>query len=117
MHGGEIFIPKINSIRIIDIAKSMNSNAKIKIIGIRPGEKIHEVLCPQDESHLTLEFKDHFIIKPTIGLEIKNNYNLNKIGEKGKKVKQNFEYISSKNTFLKINKIKAILEKLNTNTL
>lgn len=117
MHGGEIFIPKINSIRIIDIAKSMNSNAKIKIIGIRPGEKIHEVLCPQDESHLTLEFKDHFIIKPTIGLEIKNNYNLNKIGEKGKKVKQNFEYISSKNTFLKINEIKAILEKLNTNTL
>ena len=93
MHGGEIFVPKINSINIIDIAKAMDPKAKIKIIGIRPGEKIHEVLCPKDEAHLTIEFKDHYIIKPTIGLEIKNNFNVNKLGEKGKNVHNNFEFV------------------------
>ena len=113
MHGGEIFVPKIDSIKIIDIANAMSSKAQKKIIGIRPGEKLHEVLCPKDEAHLTLEFKDHFIIKPTIGLEIKNNFNINQLGEKGKKVPRDFEYVSSKNTFLNISKIKNILNKLN----
>ena len=53
MFGGEIFIPKVDSIKILDIAKAINSKAKIKIPGIRPGEKLHEILCPQDEAHLT----------------------------------------------------------------
>ena len=113
MHGGEIFVPKINSIKIIDIAKVMSTKAKIKVVGIRPGEKIHEVLCPKDEAHLTLEFKDHFVIKPTIGLEIKNNFNINNKGERGKKVSKNFEFISSKNIFLNTQQIKNILKKLN----
>ena len=109
MLGGEIFIPKVDSIKIIDIAKAISSNTKIKIVGIRPGEKMHEVLCPQDEAHLTLEFKDHYVIKPSIGLEIKNNYQINAIREKGKKVSESFEYSSNLNKFLSIKDIKKII--------
>ena len=57
MQGGEIFIPKIPSCYIKDIALALNPNIKLKIIGIRPGEKLHESLCSQTEAHLTLEFK------------------------------------------------------------
>ncbi len=66
MYGGEIFIPKIPSMKIVDLAKPMAPNLPHKIIGIRPGEKLHEIMCPADDSHLTLEFDDHFVIKPTI---------------------------------------------------
>ena len=62
MQGGEIFIPKIPSIKITDLAKAMAPDKKTKIIGIRPGEKIHEIMCPQDMAHHTLEFSDHFVI-------------------------------------------------------
>ena len=77
MQGGEIFVPKIPSIKIVDIAKSLYPNVKIKFIGIRPGEKLHEVMCPRDDSHLTLEFKDHYIIKPSISFTRKINYSKN----------------------------------------
>ena len=58
MKGKEIFVPKIPSIKITDLVKAINPKLKMKIIGIRPGEKIHEVMCPQESSHLTLEFKE-----------------------------------------------------------
>ncbi len=109
MYGGEVFVPKIKSFKIIDIAKAIDPKAKIKIIGIRPGEKVHEILCPKDESHLTIEFKNYYIIKPTIGLEIKNNYQLNPLKEKGKFVSKNFEYSSSENEFLNVKQIKKLL--------
>ena len=64
MQGGEIFVPKIASIRITELAEAMAPNLPIKIIGIRPGEKIHEIMCPADDSHLTVEFDDHFVITP-----------------------------------------------------
>ena len=64
MEGGEIFVPKIPSIRITDLAKAMNSNYKLKIIGIRPGEKIHEQMCPAESSLNTLEYKKFYIIYP-----------------------------------------------------
>ena len=66
MDGGEIFVPKIPSIKITDLALAMAPNLPHKIIGIRPGEKIHEVMCPIDDSHLTFEFNDHFVISPSI---------------------------------------------------
>ena len=62
MNGGEIFVPKIPSIKIVDLAKAMNPKAKIKLIGIRPGEKIHEQMCPKESSSHTLEFDNFFII-------------------------------------------------------
>ena len=64
MHGGEIFVPKIPSVRIVDLATAMAPELPHKIVGIRPGEKLHEVMCPADDSHLTLEFDDHFVIQP-----------------------------------------------------
>lgn len=64
MVGGELFIPKIPSYRILDVVKAIAPNAEVKFIGIRPGEKLHEVMVPEDEAHMTLEFDTHFIIQP-----------------------------------------------------
>lgn len=98
MHGGEVFVPKIPSIRIVDLVKSMLPSGKYDVIGIRPGEKLHEVMCPQDDSHLTLEFDDHFVIKPTIRFHREEvDYAQNPLGEKGASVHFGFEYSSGKN--------------------
>ena len=94
MKGGEIFVPKLPSIKIIDLAKILSSKSKIKFTGIRPGEKYDEVLCPKDESHLTLEFKKYYLIKPSIIFNQPNDYTRNQLKEKGKKVKDGFEYNS-----------------------
>src|SRR6185369_11328890 len=66
MHGGEIFVPKIPSMRILDLVESMAPGIATRVVGIRPGEKLHEVMCPVDDCHLTLEFADHYVIKPAI---------------------------------------------------
>ena len=114
MRGGEIFVPKIPSIKMVDLAKSLNSKFKIKIIGKRPGEKLHEVMCPQDESEKVVEFKNYFVISPStiFGKILKHNYFKSLEGEKGKKVNKNFEYHSGNNRhFLKINEIKVLNRK------
>ena len=99
MRGGEIFIPKIPSVRITDLATAMAPTLPQTNIGIRPGEKIHEIMCPADDSHLTLEFEDHFAIRPSIIFSEQNNsYSPNKIGEEGKPVEQGFEYNSGTNS-------------------
>lgn len=98
MRGGEIFVPKIPSVRVVDVARAVAPQLDHRIVGIRPGEKIHEVMCPADDSHLTLEFDDHFVIRPTINFaECDNQYSPNKIGETGAMVEQGFEYSSGKN--------------------
>jgi len=114
MKGGEIFIPKIPSMKILDLAKSFSEKYSIKIIGIRPGEKLHEILCPKDSAHLTLEFKDYYIITPSILFYGKKNiFTKNNSGEKGKRVPIDFEYDSASNdTFLSVSKIKKMLKKL-----
>ena len=98
MYGGEIFIPKIPSMYITELAKAMAPNLSHKIIGIRPGEKLHEIMCPADDSHLTLEFNDHFVIKPTIQFTNMSDFSVNQLGEKGVPVEQGFEYNSGNNT-------------------
>jgi UDP-N-acetylglucosamine 4,6-dehydratase len=98
MCGGEIFIPKIPSMKITDLASAMAPDLPHKIIGIRPGEKLHEIMCPADDSHLTLEFEDHFVIKPTIQFANECDFKKNKLGEEGVDVKQGFEYNSGNNT-------------------
>jgi len=98
MHGGEIFIPKIPSIRITDLVAAMAPEAEMEIVGIRPGEKLHEIMCPADDSHLTLEFDDHYVITPTIRFHDQtSNYNTNLLGECGVEVEQGFEYQSGSN--------------------
>jgi len=108
MDGGEIFVPKIPSVRIIDLAKAMAPDLPIKFIGIRPGEKLHEVMCPKDDSHLTIEFDDYFVIIPSIIFySRKSDFTKNILKEKGCVVKQGFEYNSGSNSdFLDIDKIK-----------
>lgn len=98
MKGGEIFIPKIPSMKIVNLAKAMAPTLPHKIIGIRPGEKLHEIMCPSDDSHLTLEFHDHFVIQPTIQLANIVDFTTNNLGEKGVPVEQGFEYNSGNNT-------------------
>jgi UDP-N-acetylglucosamine 4,6-dehydratase len=98
MQGGEIFVPKIPSMRMVDLADAMAPTLDRKIIGIRPGEKLHEIMCPADDSHLTFEFENHFVIAPTITFTNKRDYDKNILGEVGKKVLQGFEYNSGNNT-------------------
>ena len=98
MQGGEIFIPKLPSMNMVELAKAMAPHLPHKIIGIRPGEKLHEVMCPADDSHLTLEFDDHFVIQPTIEFTVNIDFTKNPLGENGKPVKQGFEYNSGNNT-------------------
>ncbi|MDY0264026.1 MAG: UDP-N-acetylglucosamine 4,6-dehydratase (inverting) [Sulfurospirillum cavolei] len=98
MQGGEIFIPKIPSMKMVDLAKSMAPQLGVKIIGIRPGEKMHEVMVPKDDSHLTLEFHDHYVIQPSILFTQRNDFTCNALGEKGTPVKYGFEYSSETNT-------------------
>jgi len=107
MRGGEIFVPKIPSVRIVDLATAMAPHLKQKIVGIRPGEKLHEVMCPADDSHLTLEFSDHFVITPTITFaDRRNQFTPNRLGETGEFVEEGFEYNSSTNKrFLSIEEV------------
>ena len=85
MKGQEIFVPKIPSYKILDVVKAINPKPKIKIIGIRPGEKIHEEMISKNDSYSTIEFKDYYIIYPTYKKIISN-------------VKEGFSYSSDKNT-------------------
>lgn len=111
MQGGEIFIPKIPSMRILDLAKAIAPEAKIKIIGIRPGEKLHEVMCPSDLYYETIEFSDHFVIKPSIEFKDPVDYTINLLGEKGHMVPDGFDYNSGNNPyFLSVEE----LRKMNT---
>lgn len=97
MHGGEIFVPKIPSMKVIEVAQTLAPHLPHKVVGIRPGEKMHEVMCPEDDSHLTIEFKDHFVIQPTIQFSHKPNYTINQLGEKGESVDYGFAYRSDTN--------------------
>ena len=107
MHGGEIFVPKLPSVRILDLARAYAPNLPVKIVGIRPGEKLHAVMCPSDDSHLTIEFEDHFVITPSIKFHNKNvDYSTNAVGDIGKHVQRGFEYNSGSNSvFLSVENI------------
>lgn len=98
MQGGEIYVPKIPSMRMTELARAMAPELPQKIIGIRPGEKLHEVMCPADDSHLTLEFVDHYVIKPTIQFAHNTDFASNRLGEQGTAVEQGFAYNSGTNS-------------------
>ena len=110
MQGGEIFVPRIPSARVTDLAEAMAPGIPTRLIGIRPGEKLHEIMCPADDSHLTLCFADHFVIQPSIrfwGLDI--DYTRNVLGETGEPVEQGFEYSSGNNPhFLNVDELRAL---------
>ncbi|OGJ37765.1 MAG: UDP-N-acetylglucosamine 4,6-dehydratase (inverting) [Candidatus Pacebacteria bacterium RIFOXYA1_FULL_38_18] len=94
MKGGEIYVPKLKSYKVMDLARAISPSSKKKIVGIRPGEKIHEEMIPETEAQNTLEFKKHFIIMPSYP-----DWKGNKIVlKRGKKVPISFSYNSGTNT-------------------
>ena len=114
MQGGEIFVPKIPSFRVVDLAKAFDATKKIKIIGMRPGEKLHEEMVSVGDSINTIEYKNSYIICPQ-SENIIWNKNLHLKNKKGsKKFKENFSYNSGSNSqFLSVNKLKILLKKNN----
>jgi UDP-N-acetylglucosamine 4,6-dehydratase/5-epimerase len=97
-HGGEIFVPKIPSVRVVDLATAMAPDLEQYEIGIRPGEKLHEIMCPADDSHLTVEYADHYVLSPSIRFYDRDvDYLSNALGETGTPVARGFEYNSGTN--------------------
>jgi len=92
MKGGEIFVPKIPSMKITDLADAVAPEARKKIIGLRPGEKIHEILLTEEESSHSKEFDDHFVIEPQFAFWNTGNH------KDAKAPAQNFSYSSGNNT-------------------
>ncbi len=112
MIGGEIFVPKIPSYNIIDLAKAISSETKIKTIGIRPGEKLHEEMISKDESLNTIEYKNFYVIIPRSKyLPIDRNKYL-KFLKNGKLIQKDFSYNSLENKdYLSVPQLKKILNK------
>jgi UDP-N-acetylglucosamine 4,6-dehydratase len=110
MQGGEIFVPKIPSARIVDLAEAIAPGMPRRVVGIRPGEKLHEVMCPADDSHLTLEFGDHYVIRPGIQFVMPVDHARNRLGEAGAPVASGFEYSSGANPrFLSVAELRRLL--------
>lgn len=110
MHGGELFVPKIPSMKIVDLAKAIAPKARHKIIGIRPGEKLHEVMISSDDAINTLEFNDYFVIQPAQPWWDQIEYT--KINS-GKKVSDGFRYASNTNDkWLTVTELKEMARKL-----
>lgn len=107
MRGGEIFVPKIPSVNILDLVEAISGSREHEVIGIRPGEKLHEVMVPEEVAHQTIEFHDHYVIIPAIKFFERNvDYSENKLGEKGKEVSSKFEYHSGTNPhFLSVDEL------------
>jgi len=110
MRGGELYVPKIPSLRIIDLVEAMSSAGRYEVVGIRPGEKLHEVLIPSDLSRRTLEFADHYVIQPVFNLSEEIDYSTNLLGETGAAVSDDFEYRSDGNPhLLSVAELKSLL--------
>jgi len=109
MYGGELFVPKIPSLRITDLGRAMAPALPQRTIGIRPGEKLHELMIPRDDSLNTLEFSDHYVICPAIRFIEQRDYAQNALGERGQPVPEGFEYSSDTNPrFLSLDEIVAL---------
>ena len=110
MYGGEIFVPKIPSYKIMDIALAINPKAKINFIGIRPGEKIHEEMISLVEGNNTVDLGKVYAILPSFIINGLKSY-LKK--NNGKRVREKFSFVSNKNgKFLSVNQIKKLISKL-----
>lgn len=110
MQGGEIFVPKIPSVRITDLVEAMSGKKDFNVIGIRPGEKLHEIMVPEEMAHHTIEFDDHYVIAPAIIFFDKTlDYRCNKLGERGVNAEHKFEYHSGTNSdFLTVEQLRNL---------
>ena len=104
MVGGEVFVPKIPSMKIIDLARAVAPECRVEFVGIRPGEKVHEVLISSDEARLTVEFEDMFVVRPMFRWS-----NRLKNWDHGSQLPEGFEYSSDKNTeWISIDQMKKL---------
>ena len=107
MHGGEVFVPKIPSMRIVDLVEAVAPGCEIREVGIRPGEKLHELMITADDARRTREFDKHFVICPDLDYWNGSNYN------GARKVPDRFEYSSDKNSdWLTVPRMRAMLVEL-----
>jgi UDP-N-acetylglucosamine 4,6-dehydratase len=105
MHGGEVFVPKIPSTRITDVAQAIAPEARIEVIGIRPGEKLHEVLIHEDEARAAVELEDMYVIQPAESLWFGREWQ-----EKGSPLAEGFRYDSLHNPeWLTVDEIRAMI--------
>lgn len=110
MEGGEVFIPKSPSMRIVDLARAIAPDAKLEVIGIRPGEKLHEMLIHEDEARSTVELEDMYVVQPTTELWFGHNWQ-----KRGKPLPEGFRYASDTNShWLTLEEIQAIINALDT---
>lgn len=109
MHGGEVFIPKIPSTTIMDLVQAIGSDCEVEEIGIRPGEKLHEILISADEARHTVELDNLFVIKR------QNNSQMDEQWKSGQPLPDNFSYASDNNSeWLSQDQVQALLKALNT---
>lgn len=112
MWGGEIFVPKIPSYKLMDVAKAIAPECKIEIVGIRPGEKIHEEMITETDAINTIEFKDYYVILPSTTFWNINDYKLQSNSYPGKFCNYGFRYNSGENDrFLTVDELKSLIEK------
>lgn len=108
MHGGEVFVPKIPSMTILDLAKTIAPDASVNVIGIRPGEKLHEVLISEDEARTTIELDDMYVVQPAEALWFGHEW-----ADQGTLLEGDFRYASNTNAeWLDVNQIQAMITPL-----
>jgi UDP-N-acetylglucosamine 4,6-dehydratase len=106
MQGGELFVPKIKSMSIVDLASAMAPGYPHKVVGIRPGEKLHEVMITEDDARFTIELEDRYVVQPALAWWSYKGY-----GDIGKPVVENFRYASDSNTdWLDADALKTMLD-------
>jgi FlaA1/EpsC-like NDP-sugar epimerase len=112
MWGGELFVPRIPSYRILDVAKAIAPEATIEIVGIRPGEKLHEEMITQPDALNTIAFEDYFVILPSMELWNKELFRLTSNGRAGTFCEFGFRYDSGTNTrFLSVDELRELIAK------
>lgn len=107
MHGGELFVPKIPSMNILDLAKAIGPECDIKIVGIRPGEKLHEAMITKDDARHTIEFDDYYVIQPEF------KWWSEEFKKGSKPLPDDFHYVSNENTqWLTIEELRELVEEM-----
>jgi UDP-N-acetylglucosamine 4,6-dehydratase len=113
MHGGEVFVPKIPSTRIVDLARVIAPQAEFEVIGIRPGEKLHEVLIHEDEARSTVELRDMFVVQPSAELWFGHDWQ-----ENGRLLPDGYRYASDTNIeWLTLDQIQEIVASIEVDQL
>lgn len=111
MRGGEIFVPKIPSMRIVDLVEAIAPGCQVDVIGIRPGEKLHEVMVPEDDGRLTLEFDDYYVIQPALSFWGEEEVRQMAVG--GRRVPEGFRYSSDTNDrWLTVQELRELIAEL-----